>query len=73
MLLRLQRYKFDLVFKPGSQVIIADTQSRAFPPDLAVQTKFEYEIAALAEDAQEAEIRMVASCKTINRIQLVAA
>ena len=31
MLLRLQNYEFDLVYKPGTQVIIADTLSRAFP------------------------------------------
>ena len=31
MLLRLQNYEFDLVFKPGTKVVIADTLSRAFP------------------------------------------
>jgi hypothetical protein len=31
MLLRLQRYDFHLIFRPGSKVIIADTLSRAFP------------------------------------------
>jgi len=30
MLLRLQNYDFELIFKPGTQVIIADTLSRAF-------------------------------------------
>ena len=32
MLLRLQNYDYSLTFKPGTQVIIADTLSRAFPP-----------------------------------------
>jgi hypothetical protein len=31
MLLRLQRYDFDLIYRPGSKVIIADTLSRAYP------------------------------------------
>ena len=32
MLLRLQRYTFQLIFKPGSELILADTLSRAFVP-----------------------------------------
>ena len=31
MLLRLQNYTFDLIFKPGTEVIVADTLSRAYP------------------------------------------
>ena len=31
MLLRLQHYNFDLQFKLGSKIVIADTLSRAFP------------------------------------------
>jgi len=30
MWLRLQRYDFDLIFRPSSEMILADTQSRAF-------------------------------------------
>jgi len=33
MMLRLQNYSFTLKYKPGSQVIFADTLSRAFPPE----------------------------------------
>lgn len=32
MLLQLQRYDINLTYRPGSQLILADTLSRAFPP-----------------------------------------
>ena len=31
MMLRLQKYSFNLTFKPGSMVVVADTLSRAYP------------------------------------------
>lgn len=33
MMLRLQSYQFSLLWKPGSEVIVADALSRAYPPD----------------------------------------
>src|SRR6218665_1531949 len=69
MLLRLQRYNYDLIFTPGSQVILADTLSRACPssPSDAVGTEFPAEIAP----QQMADLTLVASDKTIR--SLVAA
>src|SRR2546425_227048 len=32
MLLRLQNYDFNLIYKPGTQLVLADTLSRAYPP-----------------------------------------
>jgi hypothetical protein len=72
MLLRLQRYDFELVYRRGSEVIIADALSRAYPPDSAVQTPFEYELASLIDDELAAELRMVASDATVNRIRTAA-
>jgi len=34
MMLRLQGYQFSLVWKPGSEVIVADALGRAYPPDV---------------------------------------
>ena len=54
MLLRLQNYNFNLTFKPGTQVIIADTLSRAFPAkDVKSESQtFSEEIAAVNEDTR---------------------
>src|SRR6218665_2383164 len=73
MLLRLQRYNYDLIFIPGSQVILADTLSRAYPssPSDAVGTEFPAEIASLTDEQQMADLTLVASDKTIR--SLVAA
>jgi len=72
MLLRLQHYNFELVYRRGSEVIIADTLSRAYPADSAVPTKFAYELAALVDEEQADDLRMVASDETIKRIRLAA-
>jgi len=56
MLLRLQRYRFDLVFRPGSSLVLADTLSRAYPPDDLSDkhfgTQFTEELAELIDDEQ---------------------
>ena len=75
MLLRLQRYTFQLTFKPGSELILADTLSRAFPPGDttdATDQQFAEEIAALADREQMSELRAVASESTISLIQSAA-
>jgi len=74
MLLRLQRYDIELVYRPGSQLILADTLSRAFP-SAAAETVFTEDVAALAtvDDEQAAEIRMVASDDTLALITAAAA
>jgi hypothetical protein len=72
MLLRLQRYNYKLVFRPGSQMVLPDTLSRAYPQvdgSSAPQcTEFPEELAALMDDMQQGELRMVASERTIQLI-----
>ena len=64
MLLRLQRYDFSLVYKPGTQIVIADTLSRAFPENSAIQTPFAAEIATLVDAEQVNELEMIVFTKT---------
>ena len=72
MLLRLQHYDVTFVYKPGTEVVIADTLSRAYPPNSAETTKFTEELATLVDTEQQKEIRMFASEATIKRIQAAA-
>jgi len=61
MLLRLQNYLINLVYVPGTKVVVADTLSRAFPP-LSESQKSESE--RLTEDvALVKEVCIVASPK----------
>ena len=43
MLLRLQKYNFELKFKPGKELIVADMLSRAYLPDSESSTENEIE------------------------------
>jgi len=74
MWLQLQRYDFDLVFRPSSQMILADTLSRAFPQAGSNETEFPEELAALSTvDADQlSELRMVASAATVELINRAA-
>jgi transposase InsO family protein len=72
MLLRLQRYNFTLVYRPGSQMLIADTLSRA-PLAGGTPSDFAEEVAALADAEQQQSLRMVASEATIQFIRSAAA
>lgn len=74
MFLRLQRYSYDLVWKPGSTMILPDTLSRAYPPTNTEGTLFDEELASLStvDTDQAAEVRMVASAETIDRISSAA-
>jgi len=65
MLLRLQSYDFEPEYHPGTQVVVTDTLSCAYPSDSAKSTKFTAELASLVDDEQDAELRMVASDATI--------
>lgn len=74
LLLRLQRYDYDLVYIPSSQLILADTLSRAYPPTTGECTSFPEELAALSTvDAdQMSELKMIASTDTIARLMAAA-
>lgn len=71
MLLRLQRYNFDLIYSPGSQLVLPDTLSRAFPPSTAGQAPFTEDIATV--DEHIAALRLVASENTISLLRSAAA
>ena len=75
MLLCLQRYNHDLIFTPESQVILADTLSRAYPssPSDVVGTEFPAELASLMDEQQMADLNLVASDKTIRFLIAAAA
>ena len=71
MLLQLQKYSFQLVYVPGSQLIVADTLSRACLPDETTETA-DADIAALADAEQLDALKMVASPATIELIRSAA-
>ena len=75
LLLRLQRYTFSLVYRPGSELVLADTLSRAYPPADTTDegSQFTEELAALMDEEQLQELRTVASQRTIDAIYAVAA
>jgi len=53
LLLRiLQRYSFNFVYRPGTELVLADTLSRAYPPADATDESagFTEELAALMDD-----------------------
>jgi len=64
MLLQLQKYTFQLVYIPGTQLVVADMLSRACLPDQTAEPADE-EIAALTDAEQLDILKMVASPATI--------
>ena len=74
MLLRLQRYSYDLIFTPGSKLILPDTLSRACPPNDSDTSANEFpeELIVLIDEQQMDTLRMVASQRTINMIRAAA-
>ena len=44
MLLQLQRYNLQFVYKKGKELYLADTLSRAYPDEAPEETEFEYEV-----------------------------
>jgi hypothetical protein len=73
MLMQLQRYNYELIYKPGTQMVISDTLSRAHPPVKGKRDKtgqpstYWDELAAVTDDAMT-ELRMVASKATIRSL-----
>jgi hypothetical protein len=61
-----------VVYRPGSQLVIADTLSRAYLPDDSA-IEFPDEVAAVADEEQREALRMVASAATIELIKHAAA
>ena len=68
MLLKLQRYDFELVYAPGAKIVVADTLSRAFPPNSTADESelFRDEIAAIDT---EPELVVVASDYVVQLIR----
>jgi len=78
MLLRLQRYNFDLQWVPISDLVLADTMSRSVGTDTAnlnVDTSDAVdEVSALTGDGEQlSDLQMVASQQTINEIRAATA
>ena len=61
MLLQLQRYDIELIYRPGSQMFISDGLSRAFYPSVGEASEFSKEVAALCDEQQHEKLHMVAS------------
>ena len=72
MLLKIQKYDIDLVYRRGTEVVVADTLSRAYLPDPATATSFTNELAAIDAE-QDAETRTIASPATLQLIRDAAA
>jgi hypothetical protein len=79
MLLRLQRYNYTLVYRPGSELVLVDTLSRAYstmPADYKSETATDCweEMAELDDDDPSLQhLQMVASKKTIDQLSAAAA
>ena len=71
MLLRLQKYNIELVYVPGSQLILPDALSRAFLPSSSGQAPFTEDVASIDENV--ASLRLVASDSTISLLRRAAA
>ena len=74
MLLRLQRYDFELVFLRSHDMVLSDTLSQAYPPATVDGMSFPEELAFLStvEADQSNDLKMVASADTIKKISLAA-
>ena len=50
MLLQLQRYSLNIVYKPGKELFIADTLSRAFLPNKPSTEELNSEVLAVRQE-----------------------
>jgi len=72
MLLQLQRYNYELVYLPSSQMVLADT----LLPVAGESTVFQEELAATLSSVdanQMSDLKMIASPETIKSIKLIIA
>jgi len=73
MLLRLQRYNYSLVYRPGTALVLADTLSRAYQP-ISTMTKadasdvFFEELATCSDAEQMTSLKLLASAQTIAKL-----
>ena len=44
MLLQLQRYNLEFIYKKGKELFLADTLSRAYPAEIPEEAEFEYDV-----------------------------
>ena len=62
MLLQLQKYSFDLKFKPGREMVLADTLSRAYipkdPADSSLEEELECAVHLITENAPISDVRL---------------
>jgi len=72
MLLRLQAYDNKLIYRPGSEMAVSDTLSRAYSDNTDGPTVFDEELVCFTDDEQLADIRLVASERTMNLIRVAA-
>jgi len=75
LLLHLQRYTFNFVYRPATELVLADTLSRAYPMGDVTDDSAEVtgELAALMDDKQLQKLHTVASQWTIDAIYAAAA
>lgn len=72
MLIRLQRYDYDIIYRPGSQMLVADALSRACDDATTdASSRFSEELAAVEDDAVS-DLTLVASQQTIDIISKAA-
>jgi len=71
MLLTLQRYTYSVQYVPGTQLVLADTLSRAYLPRSS-ETDFSEQVAAIADAEQRNGLQMIASQATIEYIRCAA-
>jgi len=77
MLLLLQRNNYNLVYAPGSKLILADALSRATQTDRQTDettaAEFPQQLASLMDEAQLQKLKLVASQHNSQRIDMLHA
>lgn len=71
MMLRLQRYIYELVYLPSNKMVLADTLSRVYLTTARESTSFHEELAAALSSVdadQMSDLKMIASPETIKRV-----
>ena len=69
MLLQLQKYSFDLKFKPGKEMVLANTLSHAHIPKDPADNSLEYAVHFITENAPHRKVRIVNDKKLVGSDQ----